>query len=257
MDFAKCPDSVEGLRHKFMSVLYMPTDRLLEKTGHMAHQIGERRGRRNCTRGAFSVISTTGSMKLRKRSTSLQHKLPDCLVRQWEDLSTPPDCNLDTPNDWKHQRMNSPVAHMTVLEDPKSFQMAAAWVPPSTGRHNDIDMEPTSDFQRDSESLQTGILPNLPQRAARTSELPKGLGPFADGLGRMPDHFLLMEIEQSESTERLPDPVVAPSPKSLLAEPGGDIIMHDESRIRKSKEISILERVGETLRQKKLRATQL
>lgn len=134
------------------------------------------------------------------------------------------------------------------IEDQNSLSaLPAAWLP-STGSPSDIDMQPTSDFQTANEMM------NLPQRYSRTAEPSTGLGAFTDAAGLIPDHPLLMDVEFSESAGLTSNPAVAPLP--LLAGSDGDIVMRDETMIRKSKGIPILERVGETLRQKKLRVTQ-
>lgn len=134
------------------------------------------------------------------------------------------------------------------IEDQNSLPALPAARLPSTESPNDIDMEPTNDLQTANEMM------NLPQRYSRTAEPSTGLGAYTGAVGLIPDHSLLMDVEFSESAGLTSNPVVAPLP--LLAGSDGDIVMHDETMIRKSKGIPILERVGETLRQKKLRATQ-
>ncbi|KAJ6661927.1 hypothetical protein lerEdw1_013098 [Lerista edwardsae] len=217
---------------------------------------GEKRNRRNCTKGAFSVISTTGSMKLRRRSSTLCYKLSDSGSRYWEDLSTP-DCSVNALIDESNPGTSfSAIDTTEPAEDREPFQTAAGWVFPSTESHDDIDMEPATDLQRKRDGFHTGLMINMPQRASSSSELPKGLGVFEEELGMVLDHSLLMDIDPSDSMRVLHGPVACPLSRPLLPEPLGDIIMQDEARIRKSKELSLLERVGETLRQKKLRATQ-
>ncbi|XP_061469260.1 uncharacterized protein LOC133378435 isoform X2 [Rhineura floridana] len=182
----------------------------------------------------------------------------DSVGRFWEELSTHPECDVNPPNDRTHEPANSSVTHLikSEVEETKSSQMPAMWIPSSIGRHDDIDMEPSNDLQRAKGSLRIGTMINLPERISRTSELPKDSGAFAEELELLPDHSLLMDIEPSESAGLSSSPPVAPLPQPLLAQSHGDIVMLDETIIRKSKDIQILERVGETLRQKKLRATQ-
>ncbi|XP_025025754.1 uncharacterized protein LOC112541269, partial [Python bivittatus] len=213
--------------------------------------------KRNCTRGAFNVIATTGSMKLQKR-TNLTHKFSDSGGRFWEELSINLDHSTNFSKYLGHQSANFSVTDLIEelkIEDLNSLPLSAAWLP-STESHNDIDMEPTNDLQTANESFHTEMMINLPQRYSRTSELSKGLGTFTDAAGLISDHSLLMDVEFSESTGLSSNPVVTPLPQPLLAGSDGDIVMHDETMIRKSKGMPILERVGETLRQKKLRATQ-
>ncbi|KAF7251763.1 Heat shock protein HSP 90-alpha, partial [Varanus komodoensis] len=164
--------------------------------------------------------------------------------RFWEELSIIPDGGVHFPNDRKDESASSCVTHLEEEleeDDPKSFQMPTLWVPSSKGSHDDIDMEPTNDFLRTSESLPTELMIHQPQGLPRTSEHPKGLGAFAEGLRLVPD-YLLMDVEPSDFAGLLPSPVAAPLPQPLLAEPDGDVVMHDEPVIRKSKEIAILER---------------
>lgn len=139
-------------------------------------------------------------------------------------------------------------------DDNKFFQTATGWILPSTERFDDIDMGQTDDLQR-RESLPTSLIINMPQRASRCS--PKDLGVLAEELGMVLDHPLLMDIEPSDSSRIVQSPVVVPLSKPLLPEPSIDIIMHDEANIRKSKEIQLLERVRETLRQKKFSVPQV
>nr|XP_034952918.1 uncharacterized protein LOC118075181 [Zootoca vivipara] len=275
MDVAKSPDNMEGLRHRFMKctvesgtrpasdtnlkdIIYMPTDGLVEKTGDLAHQAMSdvQRKKRNCTKGAFSVICTTGSMKLRKRSAAFRHQPPDSGGRFWEELSIHPEFSVNLPSDKRHQAAHTPIMHLIGSggEASEPFPMPARWIPPSTRRHDDIDMEPSSDAQRANGSLSTGTAINLPGIIPRGSALPKDSEVEVQGL--VPDLALLMDVEPSEAVGLSPTSPVAPLPQPLLAQPDSDIVMLDETVVRKSKDIPILERVGETLRQKKLRATQ-
>ncbi|CAI5764568.1 Hypothetical predicted protein [Podarcis lilfordi] len=268
MDVAKSPDNMEGLRHRFMKctvesgtrpasdtnlkdIIYMPTDGLLEKTGDLTHQsmADVQRRRRNCTKGAFSMICTTGSMKLRKRSAAFLHKPTDSGGRFWEELSIHPDFNANLPSDRRPQAAHAPTMHLIGSggEASEPFPMPARWIPPSTRRHDDIDMEPSIDAQRANRSLSTGTATNLPGIIPRGSELPKDSEAEVQGL--VPDLTLLMDVEPSEAVGLSPTSPVAPLPQPL----DGDIVMLDETVVRKSKDIPILERVGETLRQKKLR----
>ncbi|XP_042320272.1 uncharacterized protein LOC121928873 isoform X2 [Sceloporus undulatus] len=275
MDFASCSDCMEGLRHRFMNctvesgtrsssdtnlkgITHMPADSLPEKKGHVAHQLDEQHNERKCVRGAFGIIATTGSRKLWRRMASSHHKLSDSGGRFWEELSVHPDLGMNSPSDRRLQKAPSSVIHLREeLEkgEPKSFEGLETWSSPSKGTHYDIDMELTNDVQMANESLHTETVINVPQRLSKTSELPKGLGFFADDLAWLPDNSLLMDVETSES-DWTPSTLGALLPQPLLAEPGGDIVMNEERKLKKSKEMSILERVGETLRQKKLRATQ-
>ncbi|XP_070787667.1 uncharacterized protein [Pituophis catenifer annectens] len=268
MDFTKFPDYMEGLGDRFMKctvesgtrpnceanfkvMLHMPPDGLQEKTGHVAHEVDQQWKRRNCTKGAFNVIATTGSMKLRKRRTNLTHKLSDSGGRFWEEFSIHLDHTTSFSKYSRHQNANVSVTDLIEelkIEDQNSLSALPAVRLPSTESPNDIDMQPTSDLQTANEMM------NLPQRYSRTAEPSTGLGAFTDAAGLIPDHPLLMDVEFSESEGLTSTPAVAPLP--LLAGSDGDIVMHDETMIRKSKGIPILERVGETLRQKKLRVTQ-
>ncbi|KAH0620355.1 hypothetical protein JD844_020687 [Phrynosoma platyrhinos] len=233
----------------------------------------EQQNERKCVRGAFGVITTTGSRKLWRRAASSHLKVPtgallfgereeglsDSGGRFWEELSVHPDLSMNPPNDRQLQRALSSVTHLREeLEEegkPKSFEGLETWSSPSTGRHYDMDMELTNDVQIANENLYTGTVINLPQRFLRTSELPKGFGLFADALAREPDHSSFMDVEPSESAGFPPRSLGALLPQSLLGEPDGDIVMYEKRKIKKSKEIPILEQVGESLRQKKLRAT--
>ncbi|XP_026554199.1 uncharacterized protein LOC113434930, partial [Pseudonaja textilis] len=232
-------------------MLHMPPDGFQEKTGHVAHEVDQQWKRRNCTKGAFNVIATTGSMKLRKRRTNLIHKLSDASGRFWEEFSIHLDHATNFSKYSRHQNANISVTDLIEelkIEDQNSLRaLPAAWLP-STESPSDIDMEPTSDLQTANEMM------NLPQRYSRTTEPSTGLGAFTDAAGLMPDQSLLMEVEFSESAGVTSNPAVAPL--SLRAGSDGDIVMHEETMNRKSKGMPILERVGETLRQKKLRATQ-
>ncbi|XP_054828314.1 uncharacterized protein LOC129324897 [Eublepharis macularius] len=139
-------------------------------------------------------------------------------------------------------------------EEQTSFQKAAIWV--STGRHGDIDMEVANSFHRVNERLCAGARFNLPQRSSGPSDHPKGLGVFEGAADMVIDPALLMDIDPLDSAGLPQNLVENPSSQPLLAASDGDIIMHDETGTRKTKERPILERVGETLRKQKLRATQ-
>ncbi|XP_053228115.1 uncharacterized protein LOC128405327 isoform X4 [Podarcis raffonei] len=232
MDVAQSPDNMEGLRHRFMqkctvesgtrpasdtnlkNIIYMPTDGLLEKAGDLAHQP------------------------------------PDSGGRFWEELSIHPDFNANLPSDRRPQAAHAPTMHLIGSggEASEPFPMPARWIPPSTRRHDDIDMEPSSDTQRANGSLSTGTATNLPGIIPRGSELPKD--PEAEVQELVPDLALLMDVEPSETVGLSPTSPVAALPQPL----DGDIVMLDETVVRKPKDILILERVGETLRQKKLRS---
>ncbi|XP_077179823.1 uncharacterized protein LOC143830759 isoform X3 [Paroedura picta] len=276
MDFAKYPDCIEGLRHRFMQkctvesvarpasdtnlkdLLFVPKDRHQEKSGQMTHQIDGRQNRRNCTRGAFSVLSTTGSLKLRKRTAGFHQKFSESSGRCWEELASYPDSAVNSLNDRRYPKANMYITRLAELEanlpseEQKSFQKTAIWV--STGRHADIDMEAAHDH-RVNEGLCAGVRVHLPQGSSRSSDHPKGMGAFVEAADPALDPTSLMDIDPSDSAELLQSFLGTPSP--LLVAPVGDIPMHNEMGIRKTKEMPILERVGETLRKQKLRATQV
>nr|XP_028564187.1 uncharacterized protein LOC114585565 [Podarcis muralis] len=251
MDVAKSPDNMEGLRNRFMKCTVASGTRPASDT-NLKSMTDVQRKKRNCTKGAFSVICTTGSMKLRKRSAAFRHKPPDSGGRFWEELSIHPDFNVNLPSDRRPQAAHAPTMHLIGSggEASEPFPMPARWIPPSTRRHDDIDMEPSSDAQRANGSLSTGTVINLTRIIPRGSELPKDSE--AEVQEVVPDLALLMDVEPSEAVGLLPTSPVAPLPQPL----DSDIVMLDQTVVRKSKDIPILERVGETLRQKKLRTTQ-
>ncbi|XP_062824556.1 uncharacterized protein LOC100556457 isoform X2 [Anolis carolinensis] len=277
MDFAAGPDWMEGLRHRFMNctvepgtqppsetnfkdTFHIPADGLPGKKGQMASQIADdRQNERNCVKGAFGVSTTTGSRKLKRRSTAFHHKPSDSGVSFWEEVSIHSTCNANAPSDRWHQRARSSVTNLKEeLEDGEEgiFERPGTEVSPSKGgRHYDIDMETTGDIQTANESLRQDGATNLPQRLSGPSELPRGLGYFAEALTLVPNHSL-MDVEPSQCLGSPPNTRSALLSKPLPAEPNGDVVMREERKIKKSKEIPILDRVGETLRQKKLRATQ-
>uniref|UniRef100_A0A6J0TQ48 Uncharacterized protein isoform X1 n=1 Tax=Pogona vitticeps TaxID=103695 RepID=A0A6J0TQ48_9SAUR len=278
MDFASGLDCTEGLRHRFMQkctvkseagltshtnlkqdIHHGPMDGFPGRDGHVAHQVGEQQKWRKCIKGAFNVMNTTGSQKLQKRSTSFRFKLSDSGGRFWEELSIQPDCSMNSLHDRSYRRTSSPVIHLSeeLPEDESpAFQMPATQVSPSTRRQQDIEMEPTHAFERANGNLCREAGLNLPQRLHKSSEPLHSFDAFAEALGLIPDSSLLMDVEPSESADLTPNALLALLPQPLLAESDGDVTMEDETTIRKTKEIPVLERVGETLRQKKLRATQ-
>nr|XP_020649232.1 uncharacterized protein LOC110078920 isoform X3 [Pogona vitticeps] len=214
---------------------------------------------RKCIKGAFNVMNTTGSQKLQKKSTSFRFKLSDSGGRFWEELSIQPDCSMNSLHDRSYRRTSSPVIHLSeeLPEDESpAFQMPATQVSPSTRRQQDIEMEPTHAFERANGNLCREAGLNLPQRLHKSSEPLHSFDAFAEALGLIPDSSLLMDVEPSETADLTPNALLALLPQPLLAESDGDVTMEDETTIRKTKEIPVLERVGETLRQKKLRATQ-
>lgn len=139
---------------------------------------------------------------------------------------------MNSLHDRRYERSTSSVSDAFELE--ALFPLGQGSFPPAAGRHSDIDMELANDLQRG----------------------PKGLGALAETLGLMPDQSLFMDTEPSECADLpLLHPVVASLSPPLPAESSSDIDMHDETVVTKMTERPILERVGETLRQKKLRAT--
>ncbi|KAJ7345194.1 hypothetical protein JRQ81_001144 [Phrynocephalus forsythii] len=237
-------------------IFCMPMEGIPARDGRKAHQVGEQQKRGNCIRGAFSVMSTTGSQKLRKRSTSFRFQLSDSGGRFWEELSIQADCSMMSLHEISCERTNSPVVCLSgdqPEEETPSFQRPAAHVPPSTGRQYDTEMELI--HAGVNGNLHTGAGLNLPQRLLKSSGPPQGFDAFAEALRQVPDS-LLMEVEPPLSTDLAPNPLMALLPQPLLPSSDGDVPMDDDTAIRKSTEIPILERVGESLRQKKLRATQ-
>ncbi|KAL8168941.1 UNVERIFIED_CONTAM: hypothetical protein K2H54_025584 [Gekko kuhli] len=197
----------------------------------------------------------------RKRNAICMGQLSESSGRCWEDLTTHPDSTVNSLNDKKYPKANSYITHVAELEatlpseEQKFLQKTAIWV--STGRHADIDMETANDLHRVNGNLCAGIRVNLPQRSSRASDHPKGMGVFGEAADSVLDPSSLMDVDPSDSAELRENFLGTPSPQPLLAAPVGDIVMHNETGIRKTKEMPILERVGETLRKQKLRATQV
>uniref|UniRef100_A0ACB8G5G1 Uncharacterized protein n=1 Tax=Sphaerodactylus townsendi TaxID=933632 RepID=A0ACB8G5G1_9SAUR len=188
-------------------------------------------------------------------------QLSDSSGRYWEDLATSPDSSVTSLNGRKHPEADSSIPCMTALEasfppeEEKPLQKAAIWA--SRGSHADLDMEMDNDLQRVNESLGAGIMVDLPHRSSKPSDHPKGTGVFGEPDDLMLDPSSLMDIDILDSSGLLQNLLGTSSLQPLLAAPIGDIVMHNEMGIRNTKEIPVLEWVGETLRKQKLQAMQI
>nr|XP_025038832.1 uncharacterized protein LOC112545272 [Pelodiscus sinensis] len=218
----------------------------------------QRWNRLNCIKGAFSVLSTSGGMKLRQRSAPLRHKFLDPYHGYSEDTSAQSDGSLNLINNIHCRRVNHWLTHkmpevialedIFPPEDQEFLHTSSNWVFPATENHSDVSMETIIDFKMPVATISEDI-GDFPIRCVRPFELYRNSEVIADSIWLTPDHSLLMDIDPSKSMG-YPESPAAALQQPMLTECEGDVTMCEQPILKSKQVFPILECVGGKLREK-------
>ncbi|KAF1510675.1 hypothetical protein FQV19_0011025, partial [Eudyptula minor] len=179
---------------------------------------GPRRSRCSCIRGAFSILSSSG-VKRRRRRAIFCTKFLDAYCGYSEDGSLQADCGLNFTSG-EHQKGIKPLLMHSMpeaedlgdvfhLEDPQLVLTPGKSVLLVTESHRDIYMEPENDFQTPVEitGKDTAVFPS---KSVESYELPQKSRTTAESeWPRLPECPSPMEIEPSGSVGFLESSITA------------------------------------------------